>query len=334
MPWSSFRDYTNQIQTQSSGSFWLPPQASDTASTVDFVFYFITWVGIFFFFLIVTLMIVFIFVYRRREGHKEQATPNHSLWLELTWSGIPTIIVLIIFYFGFTAYMDNTVIPANAYEINAYGRKWNWFFQYPTGHMDSELHVPIDRPVKLVIISEDVTHSIFIPAFRVKMDAVPGRYTYAWFRATKEGTFPLYCAEYCGTGHSDMTTQVVVHQPGEFDKWLRDASDFLKELPPEEAGERLYNISGCKQCHTTDGTASTGPTFKEAWGKQVPLKSGGSVLFDENYARESILEPNAKIHAGFEAAMQTYQGKLTNQEIDAIIAFLKSLNKEEAENNE
>lgn len=332
---SNFVEFLKPIfKAQSPGSFWMPPQASTTASNVDFVFYFITGIAIFFFVLIVTLMVLFIFLYRRREGHKEQQTTTHNTTLEMVWTIIPLIIVIIIFYFGFKAFMDNAVIPANAYEIKVYGQKWNWNFMYPkTGHFDQDLHVPVDTPVKLTIISEDVTHSLFIPAFRLKMDAVPGRYTYAWFRANQEGEFPLYCAEYCGTQHSDMTAMVVVHPPGEFEKWLREASDFLKKMPPAEAGERLYQLRGCKQCHSIDGTSGQGPSLKDIWGEEQPLRDGSRVVVDENYIRESLLEPNAKVVAGYDAIMPTAQGKLSNEEIDAIIEFIKSIGSEH-ENNE
>ena len=307
------------------GGFWLPVQASDGAAGVDRLFFFIFGVSLFFFALIVILMVAFVIRYRRREGIEPEPSPHHSTALELTWTGIPLLLVIVIFVWGFKVYLDMRTPPANSYEVQVTGQKWKWLFTYPTGHVDENLHVPIDQPVRLVMTSEDVIHSFFVPAFRIKQDVVPGRYSKVWFRATKAGEFQVYCAEYCGTSHSDMLAKVVVHEPGGFEKWMNEVGDMFKSMSPVEVGEKLYRVRGCAQCHSVDGKANVGPTFLGVWGHQQPLKGGGSAVVDENYVRESILEPQAKIAAGFEPVMPTYKGKLSDREITAMIEYLKSL---------
>jgi cytochrome c oxidase subunit 2 len=240
--------------------------------------------------------------------------------------------------------------PADAYQIVVEGQKWSWLFTYPNGHVDSVLHVPVDTDVQLVLTSMDVIHSLYIPAFRLKRDVVPGRYSKMWFRATEPGEYPVFCAEYCGTGHSDMLTTCVVHPPGEFALWLENA-DPLKKLSdeqyaayladpgafiaanpdiqglqtPGDMGRELYTKKGCAQCHSVDGSAGTGPTFKGLFGKSRGMQDGSVADADENYLRQSILEPNAQVVAGYQAVMPTYQGRLEEREIAALIAYLQSL---------
>ena len=164
--------------------------------------------------------------------------------------------------------------PANAYEILVDGQKWNWSFTYPNGYIDSNLHVPVDRPIRLVMSSQDVIHSLYIPAFRVKMDVVPGRYAKAWFEATEPGEYDLFCAEYCGTSHSDMIAHVVVHPVGEFETWLEKASNFLETMTPVDAGRKLFQVRGCAQCHSMDGSAKTGPTLQGVFGRAEQMHVG------------------------------------------------------------
>ncbi|MBI1386964.1 MAG: cytochrome c oxidase subunit II [bacterium] len=306
-------------------TFWMPPQASSASSHVDVVFYFIYWLSVFFFVLIVGLMTAFVFMYRRREGHEAQKTPTHSTILEVTWTGIPLLLVFVIFYMGFKTFIDMKVPPANSYRINVIGQKWTWGFQYPNGYIDGDLHAPIDTPVELVITSDDVTHSLFVPAFRLKMDAVPGRYNKVWFKAVHAGEYPLFCAEYCGTNHSNMTAQAIVHEKGDFEAWLEKASNFVETMPLPEAGQKLYKIRGCAQCHSTDGSAGDGPTFKGIWGHKVVFRDGSEGVVDENYVRESLMDPTAKVVKGFDAIMPTFKGKLRDKEITAIIEFIKTL---------
>jgi len=309
----------------------MPVRASTFASNVDWVWDLVLGISLFFFVLIIGVMILFIFQYRAREGRESTPTPSHNTRLEVIWTIIPTIIVGIIFFYGFRGYMDMAVPPRGAYSINVLAQRWAWQFQYPNGHVDNELHVPVGRPVKLVMTSDDVIHSFYVPAFRVKRDIVPGRYNTTWFEATAPGEYDIFCAEYCGTGHSDMLSKVIVHKKGGFEKWLSEAADLLGTMAPAEAGEWLYNTRGCKQCHTIDGTARIGPTFKGDFGTERKLKDGTTVTVDENYIHQSILDPQSQIAAGFEPVMPTYKGRMTDEEITMIIEFLKSLNPESSE---
>jgi cytochrome c oxidase subunit 2 len=221
--------------------------------------------------------------------------------------------------------MNMYVPPEDAYQVNVHAQKWSWEFEYPNGYVDAELHIPIDVPVMLTMTSQDVIHSFYVPAFRIKKDVVPGRYNKTWFRPTLAGEFTVFCAEYCGQQHSDMVTRCIVHEPGEFEKWLENASNLLERMSPVEAGELLFLKRGCTQCHSVDGSGGTGPTLKGVFGHEQVLADGSRVAVDENYIRESILEPMAKVAAGFDPVMPTYQGRLKDREIDAVIAYIKSL---------
>jgi cytochrome c oxidase subunit 2 len=309
---------------QTGGSFWLPPPSSSTASEMDRVFYLILTVCAVFFLLVITTMVVFVILYRRRPGHEAQKTATYHNALEITWTVVPLVIVTYIFYQGFSAYMVMQTAPQNSYEILVKARQWDWFFTYPNGHIDSDLHVPVDQPVKLILTSEDVIHSLSIPAFRVKMDCVPGRYTHAWFCGHQAGTYQLYCTEYCGDSHYDMQANVVVHKSGEFDKWLEDAANFLKEMPPAEAGEYIFTRR-CTQCHSNDGTAKTGPTVKGIYGQQHKMQDGSLVEVDRNYVRESIVDPQAKVREGYQPVMPTFKGILNDDEITYLIEYIKTL---------
>jgi cytochrome c oxidase subunit II len=312
------------IVPQEQGSFWLPPQASTTAPEVDWIFHLVFAISLFFFILIIGLMLLFVIRYRRREGVEAQKTATHNLALELTWSGVPIVLSIVIFVFGFKSFMNITVTPANAYQINVMAQKWKWVFEYPNGHVDEDLHVPLGRPVELTMTSQDVIHGFYIPAFRVQRDVVPGRYNKTWFQATMAGEYQLYCAQYCGTGHSEMTALVVVHPVGEFEKWLQEASDLFKRLSPVQVGERLFKIR-CSSCHTVDGSAKVGPSWKGLFGRKVDFTDGTTTVADENYIRRFILEPNFKIIKGYEPVMPTFKGQVNDKEIGAIIDYIKTL---------
>jgi cytochrome c oxidase subunit 2 len=312
----------------SSPSFWMPERASTVAPSVDHVFTFIYWLCVFFFVLVTALLVAFVIKYRHRRGEQpHEPAAGHSTALELTWTIIPTVLVLVIFYFGFRGFLNMSVEPPNPYEIGVTGSMWQWSFTYPNGYSDTELHLPPKTPVRFVLSSNDVIHSLYVPAFRVKQDVVPGRYNRMWVEATEPGKYDLYCAEYCGTNHSAMLSYAVVHESrDEFDKWLVDAADWTKRMSPLDAGKKFYETRGCKTCHTIDGTPLTGPTWKDLFGSQVPT-SAGSVNADENYVRESILYPGAKIHQGFPNTMPSFLGQFSDRDIDAIIAFMKSISK-------
>lgn len=332
------------ILADASSTMFFPSQASTVAAEVDWLFNFIYYVSAFFFVLVVGVMIYFVLKYYRRPGHTEQPTPSHHEGLEITWSVIPSIIVGIIFYFGFTGYLNLREAPENSYEIQVISSQWKFTYVYPNGHSDTELHIPVNRPVRFLISSQDVLHSFFIPAFRIKMDAVPGRFTTTWVNATdvtgqgidpnNHSPYDLFCAEYCGQQHSTMRSKVYVHESGEFEAWLEDAGNLLGKYPPEEAGKILYE-KRCQQCHTIDGTNpanKAGPTFKGAWGMERQVIPRGAsapetVVMDENYVLESIRQPNAKIVLGRNPGMPVFDTRqLKDEEIAAIISFFKTLN--------
>lgn len=313
------------ILAESNSSLWLPSQSSTVAGQVDSVFSLILWISMAFFAGIVGTLVLFVSRYRRRGRTPAERQVHHSISLEIAWSVIPFILLIVIFAAGFTTFMGMVLEPDNCYEIKVVGKKWVWNFQYPSGYIEDALHVPIDRPVKLVMSSDDVIHSVFIPAFRVKRDVIPGRYTSLVFEATQTGTFDLFCAEYCGTKHSDMFSDVVVHPAGEFAAWLENASSFLETMSPADAGKTLYKRRGCAQCHSIDGSQMVGPGFYKLFGQQAALDTGDTVRVDENYIRESILEPQAKARAGYRKVMPTYQGQLKDKEIAAIIEYIKTL---------
>ncbi len=312
---------------------------STFAPTVDGLYYFIFWVSVFFLTLIASLMVIFVVKYRRVEGVEPPKSPGHNTALELGWSILPAFIVLIIFGWGFAGYVDMRSPPDEAYEINVTASMWQWNFRYPTGAVTGELHVPANKPVKLIMQSKDVIHSLFVPAFRIKQDVVPGRYTGVWFEALEEGTFDLLCAEYCGQQHSDMITKVFVHNndPSKtdlsdnpnFDTWLADASDPIKDNEPlHEGGKRITEMLGCVNCHSSDGSKKVGPTFKGSFGTTRNLQDGKTVTVDENYIRQSILDPNSQVAQGFDPKMPSFKGTMKDEWIDAVIAYLKHLKKE------
>lgn len=314
----------NMLANADAG-FWFPEQSSTVAEHSDSVYFFILYVCTFFFVLIVSLMVLFMVKYRHRPGMEATKTSTHNLTLELSWSVIPTLLTIVMFWVGFTGYIDMRTPPSDSYEINVIAKKWVWAFQYPNGWIESELHIPKDENVTLTMSSDDVIHSLWVPAFRTKMDVVPGRYTQEWFKATRAGKFPLMCAEYCGQKHSMMTTNVVVHETrGDFDKWLQQASDIHKNKTAVEAGEYFYKTRGCIQCHSLDGVPKNGPSFKGLYGKEEKLADGSTVKVDDNYLRESILEPQAQVVLGFKPIMPTFKGQLKDKDITALIEFIKA----------
>ncbi len=305
------------------GTFWLPPEASTVAPHTDAVFYFIYWVSVFFFILIAGLLVYFVIRYRQRTaGQRAAGTATGHTALEITWTGIPVVLVGIMFYMGFRGFMDLVNPPADAKTIYVLGQKWSWNFTYPNGHNDAELHVPVGVPVRLVLTSNDVIHSFYVPAFRIKKDALPGRYTTAWFNATRTGEFAALCTQYCGTGHSDMITRVVVHEPGMYEKWLEEASDPFKTRTLAEVGQMLYTRR-CSSCHSTDGTRRTGPSFQGLFNRTVTFTDGSTATADENYIHDRIVEPHRKVVAGYDPVMPTFRGQLRDREITAIIEYIK-----------
>jgi cytochrome c oxidase subunit II len=307
-----------------TAGFWLP-DAAMTNPAMDQVFHLTLIISCLLFALVVGLMVLFVVRYRRRPGMTPRKPTDHNLILETTWTAIPVLIVGVIFYQGFVAYMQMQTAPPGCYELRVTARQWAWQFIYPNGHVDENLHIPAGEPVRLTMTSQDVIHGLWIPALRVKQDVVPGRYASMWFQADKVGTYDLLCTEFCGDEHSNMLSSVVVQTRKDYDAWLKDAANFLKTMPPVEAGKMLFQRRGCVQCHSIDGTAGTGPTMKGIYGKPQPLNDGKTAVADDNYIRESILEPQAKIVAGYQPVMSTYKGLVTDDEITALIEYIKSL---------
>lgn len=306
---------------------WLMPESASTiAPQVDNITYFIMLVSIFFFVLIVAGIIVFAIKFKRKSLDDKTSPIDTNHTLEIVWTVIPSILLAVMFVWGFQVYLTMSIPPKDAIEIKVTGQKWSWAFTYPNGAVSgSELVVPVNTPVKTLISSNDVLHSVFIPAFRIKMDALPNRYTVTWFEATKTGEFPLYCTEYCGTNHSGMLATVKVVTKAEYEQWLIEASGPAEGVSLAEYGETLYKKFACNTCHSIDGTSGQGPTWLRTFGTQRALASGESVLVDENYIRESILDPQAKISQGYAPIMPSYQGILKEKDIEAMIEFMKSL---------
>jgi len=299
-----------------------PEQASTMAPRVDALLYFLLAVSAFFITLIFLTILVFAVKYRRRAEHERPKPIEGSVWLEVAWSAIPFGLTMVMFVWGASVFFDIYNPPQDALEISVVGRQWMWKAQHPEGQREiNELHVPVRQPVKLMMTSEDVIHDFFLPAFRLKQDVLPGRYTSLWFEATKAGVYPLYCAEYCGTQHSGMIGRVVVLEPADFEKWL---SGGAKGMSMAELGESLFQRFGCAACHRATGT-SQGPSLAGLFGKTVELQQGITVTADENYIRESIIDPRAKIVVGYQPIMPTFKGLVSEEAILQIIAYIKSL---------
>ena len=309
-----------------SKTFWLPEKASTFVPIVDFGFNLFLWISVFFFFLIVILISVFTYKYlRRRPDQLATAQITHNLTLELSWTLLPLVIVMGLFFIGIKGYLHMRIPPAGYMQVNVKGQKWSWSFEYPSGAVNDTLVVPVNTPVKLAMTSRDVLHSFFIPAFRTKADVLPNRWHSLWFQATRTGVFPVECTQYCGTNHSYMLTAVKVLEPEAYTEWLANASDPGKGKTPEQFGAILYQKRGCNACHSVDGTNGVGPTWKALFGKSENCGAGGMITVDEAYLKESMMAPAAKVVAGYQPVMPTFQGVLSDREVGAIIEYIKSL---------
>lgn len=304
-------------------SILFPPQASTYAKDVDALYFFIHYLSIFFWVLIVAGILYFVWRYKR--GHKEGVGPSHNLPLELTWSIIPLILVVAMFLWGFKSFMYMSRAPGDAEIIHVTAKKWLWTFEYPNGQQAiGELHVQVGKPYKLVMTAEDVIHSFYVPSFRTKMDVLPGRFTTQWFEPTLTGEQQVFCTEYCGDGHSDMLAKIVVHTPEDYAKWVEENQKEDTTTPLPELGAKLYQTKACFTCHSTDGSIKVGPSFKGLFGKQEQT-SAGTVEVNEDYIRESVLQPAAKVVQGYQPVMPTYQGQLSDREISGLIEYIKTL---------
>jgi cytochrome c oxidase subunit 2 len=288
------------------------------------MFYFIYWLSVIMFVGIVAAAVYFVIRFRRRPGVKSEPT-GHNNVLEIGWTVAPVVLLVMLFHWGFQGWMQLRVPPADALQIRVRAKKWLWDFEYPNGmHSVTDLHVPVHHPVRIVLSSDDVIHSFFVPAFRIKQDAVPGYYQTTWFEAVHTGTVDLFCAEYCGTGHSRMLGRIIIESQAAFDRYLAEGVGPRAGETPEQYGHRVAQESQCFTCHSVDGSASTGPTWRGLFGRTENL-TDGTAHVDENYIRESILQPQAKVVRGFQPVMPTFQGTLQDRQIDAIIAYIRTL---------
>ncbi len=302
---------------------FIPENASTYAGRVDALYFYLTGVTIFFTLLISGALIYFVLKYKRRSPFEIPRPVAGSMKLETLWTIIPFFIAISIFVWGADIFFEQYSPPQHAVEIYVVGKQWMWKFQHTTGQREiNELHVPLGRKIKLIMTSEDTIHSLFVPAFRMKTDVLPGRYTMQWFEATKPGRYHLFCAEYCGMNHSGMIGSVVVLEPTEYDQWL---SGSIGQQTPAAAGQQLYETLGCASCHGQAGEGGRGPALVGLFGRDVFLTTNQTVRADEGYLRESILNPGAKIVAGFQPIMPTFQGQVTEEQLVQLIAFIKSL---------
>ncbi|HML96364.1 MAG TPA: cytochrome c oxidase subunit II [Thermodesulfobacteriota bacterium] len=309
---------------------WIPEVASNLAGKVDGVLLTITLLSLFFFLLITAILIVFAIKYRRKRDDEETPYITGSEPLEIIWTVIPSILLIALFVYGFVVFKEMRTPPADSVDITVTGKQWLWTFDYYNGKKTlNELYVEQNRPVRLVMMSDDVLHSFFVPGFRVKQDVLPGRYVQLWFTPTKIGTFDIFCAEYCGTGHSVMLGKVNVLSPEAYDIWENglpgEGGGAVASLPPAELGEKIYKEKGCNACHSVDGSTLVGPSFKGIYDHDTELQDGSVVKVDENYIRQSILEPQSQVVKGFQPVMPSFKGILSDDEVTAVIAYIKTL---------
>jgi cytochrome c oxidase subunit 2 len=329
-----------------SDSPWaLLPTGSNHAAALDGLYVYITVLCGVSFVLTIGAMFWFMWKYKMRGPNDKTDPITHNGKLEFWWSAIPAVFLVTIFVWGEIDFIKMSTPPADAIDVRVTGQKWLWTIEYPShpggpsltcpqgkdqcaaDEKIPTLIVPLGEPVKLTMTSVDVLHSFYIPAFRTKKDVVPGRYTMIWFEAIIEGEFPVFCTEYCGDEHSSMLGKVVVVPPDDYEAAVAKATKMEKEGGETMAayGERVFTVMGCPACHSTDGSAKVGPTFKGLYGKNEPMADGTSVEVEDNYIRESLMEPNAKLVQGFPPQMPTFQGKLSEEQVTAIIEFIKAL---------
>jgi len=296
-----------------------------SGEVVNQVFFYILAITVFLLALITFLMVYFVIRYHRKRS-PQPAEIKENTWLEIIWTVVPTLLVLTMFYYGLTGFNFLKRAPQDAMKVKVIARQWSWLFEYENGLRSTELKVPVGKPIKLLLTSQDVIHSFYAPAFRIKQDVVPGMVNSLWFQSTEVGEFDVLCSQYCGLQHAKMLTKIMVLPEEEFKKWYQTGKEMEAKLPP--SGIQLFQERGCKACHTIDGTPGLGPTLKGLFGKTVTVLTDGKerkLVADEAYLRKSILEPNVDIVKGFPPIMPPLKGLLTDQEIDALVSYLKGL---------
>jgi cytochrome c oxidase subunit 2 len=305
-----------------TGTPLFPQSASTMAPRVDALYFFLIGVTVFFSLLIAGLIVFYAVKYHRRSPEAVGVRIHGGMALELTWTIVPFLITMVIFVWGASVYFAMASPPAETLNIYVVGKQWMWKFQHLDGQREiNELHVPVGRNVKLITTSEDVIHDLFVPAFRVKADVLPGRYVNIWFNATKPGRYHLFCAEYCGTRHSGMIGEVIVMEANEYQEWLSGGGP---EGSLASAGEKLFADLACNTCHRPD-SVGRGPVLNGLFGKTVTTQTGEMVIVDEAYIRESILNPGARIAAGYQPIMPTFQGLVAEDGLLELIEYVKSL---------
>lgn len=326
MNWmTSIMSFLLQMNSAEAGNSFMPPQATSIATQYDQLYSFIVWASAIGCIILIGGMVYFAVKYKRRSANDSTPYISHNHFLEFLWSFIPLVIFLAVFVWGWVVYHNMRTFPDNALEVHVIGKQWSWDFQYKSGKVSAnDFYVPVNTPIKLIMTSKDVIHSFYIPSMRIKQDVVPGRYTALWFNSEKLGDFQVFCAEYCGAAHSAMLAKVHVVSQEDYEKWLQESDEGLTLA---QRGEKLFTGKGCVACHSVDGSIKVGPTWKSLWGvKGHEMTDGTKVDIDENYIRESIVSPNAKVVKGFNAGvMPSFQGQITDEEISSIIEYMKTL---------
>lgn len=328
--------------------FWLFPQSVSTiAPEVDRLTLVMTALSFLFAFPVAALIVYFAIKYRRGSPANRAGAIVTSHTLEATWIAVPLVLALGLYGWGARLYFDMYEIPPGGIDVYVVGKQWMWQFEHPSGQREiNELHIPVNRPVRLTMISQDVIHSFYAPDFRIKRDVLPGRYTTLWFEATQTGSYHLFCAEYCGTQHSGMVGRIVVVEPRQYQEWLAQRPLDLAQPIPEQtggqfgatqpmasAGETLFHTLGCSTCHLPNGRG-TGPSLVGLYRSEVLLASGETVLADAQYIRRSIIDPNAQIVAGYPPIMPTYAGQVSEEELLRLVEYIRSLSAEEQRQEE
>jgi len=307
-------------------STWIPlfpEQASSFAWQVDYLYYYLILVSVGFSIPIIVAIFLFAIRYRERERFATPDEIHGSIALEAGWSILPFVVSMTIFVGGAVVYYNQYRPPDDAMNIYVVGKQWMWKIQHETGHREiNELHVPVNRRIKLTMTTEDVLHDFSVPAFRTKVDVVPGRYTYLWFEPTKVGRYHLYCAEYCGLNHSGMGGWVYVMEQRDFDNWL--AGNVSGQTPVEQGRDLFQNKLGCASCHA-GGPQQRGAKLEGIYGREIKLVGGQTAVANDEYLRNSILNPGAQVVEGFQPIMPTFKGQVTEEQLVALVAYIKSL---------
>lgn len=334
----SFTHFLGRV-SEWKGSYWMPEDASETVKSVDPTFYFIGIVTTVFFVVIVAIMLFFMIVYRKRREGERTSPVDGSHALEAFWAGVSTVLLFVMFFMGYKGYMELAIPPGDAMEVRVTGQKWFWTFDYPVqglsvkATMDAQkaaaesgaevgLVVPVGKNIKIVSSSVDVIHSFFVPAFRIKKDVIPNRYTVQWFNATKEGVYDVFCTEYCGTDHSRMVTKVIVKSQADFDAWVEKTK---AESGGPVDGAKVFANNGCGACHATDASKKIGPGLGGLFGRDENIQGAGPTKVDDNYLRESIVNPTAKVVEGYAPVMPPFAGRINDAEMNALLDYIKGL---------